>query len=98
MQNQIAGFIKRQRLQPKQAEPALRTDLLDQPRHMIGINLVGCMAEQAQQHRHIRAVALAGSTERTKQLGPQPRHLPQHAVALQTLRKLSGGAHGPHGV
>ncbi|MNN09517.1 hypothetical protein D3C81_1224010 [compost metagenome] len=77
----------------EQAQVAAVADGLQAGGDGFGVDGVGVLAFQAEQHRFVAAVAFTRGAERAIQLGLDADRAGQQAVAAQAFGKTCGGAH-----
>lgn len=81
-----------------QDDALVAADGLDVAGHLIHVDGVRLVAAEAEQHRLVTAVALAGGAQRAIQLGGDTGHLRHVAVVFQGVGEQRGRAHRADGV
>jgi len=98
MEAQVVALDERDLVPPQQRHAAAGAHRRQQLRHGVHVHAVGLMAGQAQQHRLVAAMPLAGGAQRPVQAHLHARHLRQQALVLEPQREQPRRAHRPHRV
>ena len=97
-EQQVLLFHKAHRVLAQQGQLLAAADVQQRRGDLVGVDAVGLVPGQAQQHGAVGAVAPACGAERAEQLGVQLLGGAQQARRLELAGKVPGGNHGAHGV
>ncbi len=95
---QVRARHERQRVAAQQGKLPAGVDGVDGGADLVGVDLLGQVPGQAQQHGPVGAVAHARGGERAEQLHLQPLHGGQQAQCVKLAGELARSDHGAHGV
>ena len=98
VEDEVRRFVEGDRLRAGQGQRLGLAHRREQCRDRVDIDAVGFVSGQAEQHRLVGAVALAGRAERAVELGLDTLRRVQHAVVLQPKREQPRRAHRADGV
>jgi hypothetical protein len=98
VQHQVLALDEAHRLHAGEADAVLATDAREPGVDLLGVDPLRRLAFEAQQHRLVAAVPLAGGAEGAEQLGLHPGHLAEQALVAEPGHEQQGRPHRPDGV
>jgi hypothetical protein len=98
VEHQIAFLVEADRPSTEQVQPSGRAQRREPRSHRADVHAVRLVALEAEQHRLVAAVALAGGAQRSEQLDAQVRAALEQTVGLQAQCEQPRGPHRAHRV